>query len=81
MTSVLVVDMPMTYGMKLGSPFSSDIDGLISLSWEYALMNTGRMAESKVRARPILMKKEAMVCGDAGMGISSVFATRVRLHF
>lgn len=27
------------------------------------------------------MKKEAMVCGDAGMGISSVFSTRVRKFF
>lgn len=49
--------MPMTYGIKLGSKLASDIDGLISLSWEYALMNTGRMAEYKVRARPIVDEK------------------------
>ncbi|ERM97880.1 hypothetical protein AMTR_s00115p00119360 [Amborella trichopoda] len=57
-TSVLVVDMPKTYGIKLSSKLASDIDGLISLSWEYAGMNTGRMAEYKVRARPILMKRK-----------------------
>lgn len=40
MTYVLVVNMPMTYGIKLGSKLASDIDGLISLSWEYALIKT-----------------------------------------
>lgn len=60
MTLVLVVNMPMTYGIKLGSKLASDIDGLISLSWEYALIKTltiGRMAEYKVRARPIVDEK------------------------
>lgn len=32
--------MPMTSGIKLGSKLASDIDGLISLSWEYALIKT-----------------------------------------